>query len=258
MKRNKRAKDRRRGGDDSDDSDGSDELNDAKKGNATTNKTKESNAPKRPTKESGVKSIFDDEDFIAKPIQKSSSTLAKNKAKGSDKSKFSTQQKSFSKSANKKTSTINDLHDDNDNGTDAEYRKFVEEQKKYFESVDSYCLTVEKDTSITSLDSDAKQKSFVSPIKANEDDTRDNSSGSLPPSTKKRRRNTQLNLISPIKSGNSSLSRTGRSGDQGQDEENSYDDSFDREIESEFMSQSKSKSRIENSFDSLNMSPLKK
>lgn len=257
MKRNKRAKDRRRGGDDSDDSDGSDELNDTRKGSVTANKTKEPNAPKRPTKESSAKSIFDDEDFITKPIQ-NSSTSVKNRAKGSDSSKSSTQQKSLSKSASKKTSTINDLHDDNDNGTDAEYRKFVEEQKKYFESVDSYCLTVEKDRSIPSLDSDTKQKSFVSPIKANEDDTGNNSSGSLPPSTKKRRRNTQLNLISPIKSGNSSLSRTGRSGDQGQDEENSYDDSFDREIESEFMSQSKSKSRIENSFDSLNVSPLKK
>lgn len=151
--------------------------------------------------------------------------------------------------------------DSNADTTDTEYKKFVEEQRKYFDSLDGYSLTVEKDLS-ASGPKKGKRKSLVSPIKPNEEA---GSGGSLPPSAKKRktgqqqqRQQQQLGFISPIKSGNSSLSRTGKSGDRGPEDENSYDDSFDREIESEFMSQSKSKSRIENSFDSLAMSPIKK
>lgn len=154
--------------------------------------------------------------------------------------------------------------DSNADTTDTEYKKFVEEQRKYFDSLDGYSLTVEKDLS-ASGPKKGKRKSLVSPIKPNEEA---GSGGSLPPSAKKRKtgqqqqrqqqQQQQLGFISPIKSGNSSLSRTGKSGDRGPEDENSYDDSFDREIESEFMSQSKSKSRIENSFDSLAMSPIKK
>ena len=141
----------------------------------------------------------------------------------------------------------------------AEYKKFVEEQRRYFDSLDSYSLVVEKDHS-ASASKKGKRRSLVSPIKPSEEA---NSGDSLPPSAKKRRRGSQqqqqqLGFISPIRSGNSSLSRTGKSGEQEPGDENSYDDSFDREIESEFMSQSKSKSRIENSFDSLVASPIKK
>lgn len=240
---------------DSDGEGGSSEINDVRKDGSPSGKA----APKISARETSIKpekrSIFDEDDhFVAENLVLKSTKSAKEKAKAKDSSKQSARSKSLSRSDR----SINKFNSNNNNSADAEYKKFVEEQRKYFESVDNYCLTIEKDTSVPTPSSETNQKSFVSPIKPNEDDPGNNSSGSFPPSAKKRRRNTQLNLISPIKSGNSSLSKSGRSGDQGPEDENSYDDTFDREIESEFMSQSKSKSRIENSFESFNMSPIKK
>ena len=242
------------GSSDSDDDDSSETIG-TRKDNSPSGKTAHKISVHETSTGSKKRSIFDedsddeDDHFVAENLILKSTKPAKEKGKGKDSSKPSSRQKPLSRG---------DRSFNKSDNTDDEYKKFVEEQRKYFESVDNYCLTVEKDTSVPTPSSENKQKSFVSPIKPNEDDPGSNSSGSLPPSAKKRRRNTQLNLISPIKSGNSSLSKSGRSGDQGPDDENSYDDSFDREIESEFMSQSKSKSRIENSFDTLNMSPIKK
>ena len=263
----KRARKGKKRGGDADSGDGEDdsgEISGSRKDVSLTGKGAAKDSAREASASSKKRSIFDedsddgdDDHFVAENLILKSSKPSKERG-GSvkDSSKLSARQRSFDRSDRSINKSGNNSN--NNNSIDAEYKKFVEEQKKYFESVDSYCLTVEKDTSVPAPSSENGQKSFVSPIKPNEDDPGSHSSGSFPPSAKKRRRNTQLNLISPIKSGNSSLSKSGRSGDQGTEDENSYDDSFDREIESEFMSQSKSKSRIENSFDSLNVSPVKK